>query len=231
MATPNIILHHGDCLEKLRLIEPMSVQAVITDPPYMIGSISVGDPSSKSGTWADMENSAYWFSAWITQCKRILKPDGFLIVFGNWRSIPTLIRAFSLAEIQAQSCMVWDKQWIGPGGPSALRPVYEIAMFAAMPEAKIRNRSAKDIYTCKWMAGNMKESKHPAEKPVQVMRHLISLTAPDGGLIVDPFMGSGTTGRAAFLEGCDFVGIEREAEWVQTAKQRIFAPSQAALDV
>jgi site-specific DNA-methyltransferase (adenine-specific) len=77
----------------------------------------------------------------------------------------------------------------------------------------------------------MKESKHPAEKPVQLMRYLISLTAPDGGLIVDPFMGSGTTGRAAFLEGCDFVGIEREAEWVKTANQRIFAPSQSSFDV
>ena len=216
-------IHLGDCLEVMRGMADASIDSVVTDPPYMIGSISVGNAASKSGTWADMENSAYWFSAWMRECKRILKPTGYLLVFGNWRSIPTLIRALSLCEMQAQSCMVWDKEWIGPAYKNALRPRYEVVMFAAMPEASIPDRRAADIYLCKWMAGNMKTTKHPAEKPVELLRHLCRLVTPPGGTVLDPFMGSGSTGKAAVMEGFDFVGIEREAEYVEIAKARIAA--------
>ena len=222
-------LHLGDCLEHLGEIPPISVQAVITDPPYMIGATSVGDPKSKCGTWADMENSAFWFSHWFQLCKRVLRPDGFLIVFGNWRSIPTLTRGFDLASLTVNSCMIWNKEWIGTGGPAGLRPTYEIAMFAAMPDAKIADRSASDVFSCKWMAGNSGKSGHPAEKPVELMRHLVRLVAPNGGVIVDPFMGSGTTGVAAQAEGCDFIGIEREQRWLEIAKQRIERPDQLGL--
>jgi DNA modification methylase len=222
-------LHLGDCLEYLGQIPPISVQAVITDPPYMIGSTSVGNPAAKCGTWADMENSAFWFSHWFNLSKRILKPDGYLLVFGNWRSIPTLIRAFDLSSLTVSSCMIWNKEWIGTGGPHALRPTYEVVMFAAMPDARIVNRSASDIYSCKWMAGNSAESGHPAEKPVRLMRHLIQLVAPTGGVIVDPFMGSGTTGVAAKAEGRDFIGIEREQRWLDLARKRIESPGQIGL--
>ena len=222
-------MHLGDCLEHLSKIEPISVQAVITDPPYMIGATSVGKADAKCGTWADMENSAFWFSHWFNLSKRILKPDGYLVVFGNWRSIPTLIRAFDLSSITVSSCMIWNKEWIGPCGPAALRPTYEIVMFAAMPEAKIFNRSASDVYSCKWQAGRSAESGHPAEKPVQLMRHLVKLVSPNGGVIVDPFMGSGTTGVAALAEGCDFIGIEREQRWLDLARGRIERPAQPGL--
>jgi len=213
----------GDCLEIMRTMPDASVDAVITDPPYMVGSISVGNSTAKAGTWADMENSAYWFSAWMRECKRILKPTGYLLSFGNWRSIPTLIRALSLCEMPATNCMVWDKEWIGPGAPSQLRTRYEIIMFAAMPDAKIGNRSAPDIESEKWLAGHMKETKHPAEKPVPLLRRLCCLVAPKGGVVLDPFMGSGSTGKAARLEGFRFIGIEREAEYVEIARARIAA--------
>jgi site-specific DNA-methyltransferase (adenine-specific) len=216
-------IHNGDCLELMRSIPDASIDSVITDPPYMVGSISVGNAKSKSGTWADMENSAYWFSAWMAQCKRVLKPTGYLLCFGNWRSIPTLIRALSLCEMPATSCLVWDKQWIGPAGPQQLRGRYEVVMFSAMPEGKIENRSAPDIEAEKWMASNMAETEHPAEKPVALLQRLCRLVTPPSGVVLDPFMGSGSTGKAAMLEGFGFIGIEREAAHVETARARIEA--------
>jgi site-specific DNA-methyltransferase (adenine-specific) len=116
--------------------------------------------------------------------------------------------------------MIWDKQWIGLAGPQQLRPRYELAIFAAMPDAKIDDRSAPDIYACKWLAGNMKTTEHPAEKPVELIRHLIRLVTKPGGAILDPFAGSGTTGVACIEEGRTFVGIEREAEWVMVGMER-----------
>lgn len=216
-------IEHGDSLEVLRQIPDSSVDAVICDPPYMVGAVSVGNAKAKAGTWADMENSAYWFSAWMAQAKRILKPTGYMVVFGNWRSIPTLIRALSLCDMPASSCMVWDKEWIGPAGPQQLRGRYEIVMFSAMPEGRIHDRSAPDVLSCKWMAGNMKTTKHPAEKPVALLRRLVELVTPEGGAVVDPFAGSGSTGVACQLAGRTFIGIEREAEYVEIARARIAA--------
>ena len=62
---------------------------------------------------------------------------------------------------------------------------------------------------------------HPTVKPLDLMRWLVRLVTPPGGLVLDPFTGSGTTGCAAALEGFGFVGIEREAEYVAIAERRI----------
>lgn len=209
----NAELWQGDCLEVMAELPPMSVDAVITDPPYMIGAISTGDASAKAGGWADMENSAWWYAEWLKLARRSLKHDGFCCVFGNWRSLPTLLYAFSKIKWQVDSLLIWDKEWIGPAGPRQLRPTYEVVLFAGMPEAKIDNRSASDIYRCRWMAGNSKTTEHAAEKPVDLMRHLIRLTTNEGDTVLDCFMGSGTTGVAAHLEGRRFIGIEREHEY------------------
>ena len=74
---------------------------------------------------------------------------------------------------------------------------------------------------------------HPTVKPTDLMRYLCRLVTPPGGIVLDPFMGSGSTGKAAVLEGFRFIGIEREAEYIEIAEARIKAsiPAQASLFV
>lgn len=62
---------------------------------------------------------------------------------------------------------------------------------------------------------------HPTVKPTDLMRYLCRLVTPPGGIVLDPFTGSGSTGKAAILEGFQFVGIEREAEYIEIARARI----------
>ena len=62
---------------------------------------------------------------------------------------------------------------------------------------------------------------HPTVKPTELMKYLVRLVTPKGGVVLDPFMGSGSTGKAAVLEGMNFIGIEREKEYYQIAQQRI----------
>ena len=69
------------------------------------------------------------------------------------------------------------------------------------------------------------ENTHPTVKPTDLMRYLCRLVTPPGGVVLDPFMGSGSTGKAAALEGFRFIGIEREAEYVEIARARIAAVS------
>ena len=70
-------------------------------------------------------------------------------------------------------------------------------------------------------AAGMARNTHPTVKPIDLMRWLVRLITPPGGTCLDPFAGSGSTGCAAVLEGFDFIGIEREAEYVEIAKARI----------
>lgn len=65
------------------------------------------------------------------------------------------------------------------------------------------------------------DNKHPTVKPTELMRYLCRLVTPAGGVVLDPFMGSGSTGKAALLEGFRFIGIEREAEYLQIARERV----------
>jgi site-specific DNA-methyltransferase (adenine-specific) len=95
-----------------------------------------------------------------------------------------------------------------------------------MPGGRIGDRSAPDIEYEKWMAGNMKETIHPAEKPVALLSRLCRLVTPPGGTVLDPFCGSGSTGKAAIAEGFNFIGIEMNAEYADIARARITDASE-----
>ena len=211
---------NGDCLDELARLPDASIHAVVTDPPYIIGGTSIGNAGSKSGTWADMENAAFWFSAWLSQCRRVLVADGHMLVCTSWRTLPTMMRAAALSGFAWDGCAVWDKSWIGPGGSRSFRPSYELVLHAAQPDGAITDRSVADVVRVKWH-GIMRQTAHAAEKSVDLMRWLVRLVTPPGGTVLDPFAGSGTTGCACAVEGFEFVGIEREPEYADIARQRV----------
>lgn len=215
---------HGDALDVLRSLKPASVGAVVTDPPYGINTKS--DGNGKLNPWADLCNSAFWYREWIGECRRVLRPDGCLWSCLNWRSLVTFQKASCDLGWPIESLMVWDKDWIGPGGQKGLRPSYELVALWAMPDFAIGNRGLPDVQRFKW--SGTKPSGHPAEKPVSLMRFLIKHSG--ARYIVDPFMGSGTTGVAAFHEGADFLGVEMDEDHVALARQRITdAEAQSSL--
>ena len=75
------------------------------------------------------------------------------------------------------------------------------------------------------------DNTHPTVKPTDLMRYLCRLVTPPGGVVLDPFMGSGSTGKAAVLEGFRFIGIERETEYIEIARGRIQVPEQVQEDL
>ena len=212
-----IKLLHGDSLDLLKTIETGSVDAVITDPPYMISTRSTG--KGKLGLWADYCNASYWYAAWMQEAKRILKPTGCIWSFLNWRSFATFQKAACDSDLQIDSMLVWDKAWIGPGGHKSLRPCYELVALFGMEDFKIEDRTLRDIQTLKWSA--VKPHGHPAEKPVALIEWLVEISTPRGGTVVDPFMGSGSTGVACVQEGRNFIGMELDSKFYDIASKRI----------
>jgi hypothetical protein len=91
----------------------------------------------------------------------------------------------------------------------------------AAKEAGIKNDSGRGFSESDPMAKIMRRNHHPTVKPTALMQYLCRLVTPPGGTVLDPFMGSGSTGAAAMLEGFQFIGIEREAEYVAIARERI----------
>jgi DNA modification methylase len=209
-------IYHGDCLEVLPSLD--MVDLVVTDPPYIIGAVSAGNMASKSGGWADMMNSAGWFTSWYRHVDRLLKHDGAMWTFLNWRTLPVVMRAAIDARLPVTSMLVWDKEWIGPGGPQGLRPSYELVALMAHPGFGIADRGIPDIWRHK--VGSYKESGHPAEKPEQLVRRLLTTSGP-GGVVLDPFLGSGTTAVAAKNAGWTSIGIEAEERYCEIAAKRL----------
>ncbi len=228
-----VTLYHGDALEVMDSLPRGSVDLIVTDPPYVIGAVSAGSLGSKSGGWADMMNSALWFRAWYEQARDLLRHTGAMWSFCNWRTMPVVMRAAMEAGLPITSMMVWDKEWIGPGGSQGLRPAYEMCGLFAKPGFAIPDRGVPDVWRHK--TGGYKENGHPAEKPVDLMRRIIR-TSGNAGLVLDPFMGSGTTVVAAQAEGVRAIGIEAEEKWCELAVKRLsqgglFAaePSESAI--
>jgi site-specific DNA-methyltransferase (adenine-specific) len=209
----------GDCLDVMPTLRAAHFDVAVCDPPYIIGGSSIAEPKSKAGTWADMVNAATWYTAWLDAVAGRLRPEGWCLVFGNWRSLPTYICAAARsALLSPRSCMVWDKQWIGAGGPHQLRPRWELVLWLGMPEAAVEDRGAADVAPFKWH-GNMATSGHPAEKPVGLIRDsLLRVAAPRGGAVLDPFAGRGSVGLAALQLGMSYVGIEDNPEHADKAR-------------
>ena len=215
-----VTLHLGDCLEYMRGMDDKSVDAVITDPPYGLNTkSSYNGKQGKINPWADLLNSAYWYSAWMKEGMRAAKQDGCMWTFLNWRSLVTFQKASFDIESPIESLLVWDKKWIGPGGNRGLRPSYEMVALFTNEDFTIEDRGIADIKSVQW--SSIKPNGHPAEKPVNLMKWLIEISTSEGDTIFDPFMGSGTTGVAAVQLGRNFIGCEINPDYFAIAERRI----------
>lgn len=217
-----ITIYHGDCREILPSIS--GVDLVITDPPYVFGIASTAQ-EGKAGGWGDLMNSAAWYALLLREFDRLVtNRDGAAWVFNSWRSFPVLARASYEAQWPITSLLVWDKEWIGPGGSVGLRPSYELVALFARGDFSLDDRGLPDIRRCKW--AGYKPTGHPAEKPVALLDWLIR---ESGGTlaVLDPFAGSGSTLVAALNLGRRAIGIEIEERYCEIAAKRL---AQGVLD-
>jgi site-specific DNA-methyltransferase (adenine-specific) len=211
----------GDALDLLPSIGRFD--AVVTDPPYMMGSAATRTSRGKDkgfrsrvGEWS---NSAYWYAAWFSQCWRSLPRHGSVWVCCNWRSLPVLTLAADQCGASTSSVVVWDKNWLGVGSTLGLRQRYELVAQYGRKDFAITDRSAPDLWTIPW--SSQRPHGHESEKPVDLMARCVGLAA--GEVILDPFMGVATTGVACVRLGRRFIGIETEERWFDLACRRIEA--------
>jgi DNA modification methylase len=205
-------IYNGDALDWLASVADDEADICVTDSPYSINTKSDGD--GKLNPWADYCNAALWYTTWIRDVRRVLRPHGALFACLNWRSQVPFQKAACDAKWPIESMLVWDKRWIGPGGSRGLRPAYEQVALWLRERGQVHDRGLADVQPFPW--SGVKPTGHPAEKPVPLLQWCIrSVTTDSDRLVIDPFMGSARTGVAALSLGHRFAGCDMDEAWCE----------------
>nr|DAV01627.1 MAG TPA: adenine specific DNA methyltransferase [Caudoviricetes sp.] len=197
-------------------MEPESVDAIITDPPYGINYVSP--------TGARIQNDTAPFIWFLYDAFRVLKPGssgrGTLVCFTRWDVQQVFIDAIRLAGFIVKSEVIWDKIQHGMGDlKSQFAPSHENIIFAVKGKFSFPGHRPKDLITHRKLPGS--QMIHPTEKPVPLLADLITAVTKPGDLILDPFAGSGSTLVAAKKTGRRFTGIELDDVHYAKAQRRI----------
>lgn len=229
-------LYLGDSLDMLQGLAEASVDAVITDPPYSSGGAFRGDRamdtktkylSSGSGNHdktqdfggdnRDQRSFHFWSALWAAAALRVAKPGAPALLFSDWRQLP-----ISTDYLQAGG---WVWRGIVPWAKKTARP--QMGRFSAQCEYVIWGSAGPmplergvgclpGFYEFAYPS----DREHITQKPVDLMRAMVEVCEP-AGTVLDPFMGSGTTGVAAVESGRCFIGCEQNPEYFSIACRRI----------
>ena len=207
-------LYHGDCLEIMKTLDPESVDMVITDPPYFLPNIQFRPAMrQQTRTWeGNFALAQHMFATYIDAVLRLAKPDFELYVFGD-DLMTAVIYPVLYSRFYNTKTLVWDKGRIGLGGK--WRRQYENIIYAYRGDVKEGASGRSDILKFT----SPRDKDHPYQKPVDLLCYLLTASKP--GVLLDPFMGSGATMRAAKSCGWEGIGIEIEEKYYQAAENKI----------
>ena len=229
-------LYAGDALAILRELPTGSVDAIVTDPPYSSGGMVRGDRTGStvskyvttqntkrdeltdfSGDNRDQRAYAYWSALWLGEARRVTAPRGVALSFTDWRQLPATTDAIQAGGWVWRGVVPWYKP---VARPQAGRFTNQCEYVVWGSNGGMGNDYTLPVLPGFYQASSPRDREHITQKPLDVMRELVKIV-PEGGTILDPFMGSGTTGVAAILEGRKFIGCEMVPHYAEVAERRI----------
>lgn len=202
-------LWHGDSLEVLGLIRE-TVDAVVTEPP----SAAV----MRFGHYRvhrDQRAYEHWCALWLARCHAMTRQGGLAVVFTYWHQLPTMSDAIQAGGYVWRGLGVWDKtEAARPQNGRYLNQAEYFVWGSAVPMSE-DGPCAPGVFR---YSANSEEKRHIAGKPQRLLHDLL---IPCGDVMLDPFMGSGTTGVAAANMGKRFIGVEINRTHFEIACDRI----------
>lgn len=207
----------------------LKVHHIITDPPYNISKPN-NFPSMRQrrqgvdfGVW----DKGFDLVSWIPQYAEILDKNGSMIVFCSYRFISLIAQALESSNMLVKDILIWQKSNPMPRNTTR-RYVQdlEFAVWAVKSGAKwVFNKPSdmpylRSIFTHSLVSGKEKLG-HPTQKSLKLMKDLIQIHTNPNEVVLDPFMGSGSTGAACLELGREFIGIERDKKFFTMAQKRL----------
>ena len=228
-----VTIYHGDCREILPNLE--KVNLVLTDPPYSSGARTDSQRqvrggmlrSLEDGDWFSHDTMTTWGFSWflrsvLTGIKTKITDGAHIYIFTDWRMTPNVYGMLEATGYRVNHCLVWAKTHFGMG--SYWRNQHENVVFASNGQpAPMLNRGMGSVLTFTSVSPNKRN--HATEKPTELIAAIIK--AVPGELILDPFLGSGTTAYCAKKLNRHCIGIEIEEKYCEIAAKRC---SQSAFD-
>jgi DNA modification methylase len=222
-------LYRGDCLDILRSLDSASYDAILTDPPYSSGTRREGAKTLRKSMLRATEDEEWFPNDCLTtegfwwlmhanavQWKRLLTIGSHILAFIDWRMWGQMAGAIESADLRRFGMLVWDKTYFGMG--MCFRNQHELVLHFTHGQG--REAARHDV-------GNVlrfvpiRHGEHFTEKPLPLLECLLSVITRQREQVLDPFMGSGSTGVACLKLGRQFVGIEIEPRYFDIACRRI----------
>jgi site-specific DNA-methyltransferase (adenine-specific) len=209
----------GVSSDRKYLTSPRTHQAATTDgTPGGAGAGGV----AFSGDNRDQRGYAYWCALWLGQAARVVRPGGLGMLFTDWRQLPTTTDALQAGGWVWRGIVPWVKP-LGRARPQAGRfsAQCEYVVWGSVGPLPLRP-GVDPALPGFYHSAAPREREHLTQKPLDLLQDLLALV-PAGGTVLDPFMGSGTTGVAAVATGRRFVGAEQVPHYAAVAERRIRA--------
>ncbi len=239
----------GDCVEEMRKLPDASVDLVFADPPYNLqlgGDLNRPDGSHVDAVtdhWDQFDSFTIYDNFtrdWLTECKRILKPDGALWVIGSYHNIYRVGAILQDLGFWILNDIVWRKTnpmpnfrgtrftnahetllWCSQGEKSKYHFNYR-AMKTLNDELQMRSDWTFPICSGgERLKDDLGNKAHPTQKPEALLYRVLLATTEKGDVVLDPFFGTGTTGAIAKRLGREWIGCEREETYRKVATARI----------
>ncbi len=228
-------IHCMDCIELMNSLPQESISVVVTSPPYNLkNSTGNGMKDGRGGKWAnaalingyedhgdDMPHSEYveWQRNCLTAMMRVLRPDGAIFYNHKWRVQNGLLqdRADIVAGFPVRQIIIWKRKGGINFNAGYFLPTYEVIYLIAKPDFKLapKANAQGDI----WEIPQARDNRHPAPFPVELAQRCIDSTIE--GVVLDPFMGSGTTAIAAEILNREWIGVEISEKYCKMAEKRL----------
>ena len=225
----------GDVLQVMKSIPDKSIDLVVTSPPYNLkNSTGNGMKDGRGGKWANaalqkgyshhndaMPHDEYvkWQRKCLQAMMRVLTDEGAIFYNHKWRVQAGLLqdRQDIVKGFPVRQIIIWRRSGGINFNKGYFLPTYEVIYLIAKPKFTLAPKA--NAYGDVWEFAQEMNNPHPAPFPVALINRIISST--NARLILDPFMGSGTTAIAAKALGRDFIGIEISPEYCKMADERI----------
>ena len=208
-------LRNGDCLDLLKDIPDKSIDVLYTDPPYIPPEHSKTLTKYKK-TLSEMGILECFYKRYLEEIDRVLKDDGILLIFCNSDSYP-MFYIHLYPYVKKMRCFVWDKISCSLG--YTFRHQHEMILCGERMNMKCIKCGTGDIF--KYKVVKAKDKDHPAQKPVDLHKHILQNIVNENKVVLDTFMGTGSIGEACKELGCKYIGMELEIDYYKKAVNKL----------